>query len=300
MVKQVFSYNKLISNTRALVAREKVPKHWSKTKNEKFDIHSVCVLFVLFQIENKDYRLFSAWLEIAPALGLPSIPHWTTLQKAFAKLPPRLLRRLIQIAGKCKDRIIAIDPTYYQLTNPSKGYCKRIGRDPRKDKLRKAIIVVGTNKKKILDAFIGAKERHGMKDIPKLAKSGIFEDKTVLGDKEFDAESFHQKVEDAGGKRSIVPLRNLNVPIHRTKGKHRKKLKMEGIPLIYNKRNACEANNSAVKRRFSSVLKGKSFWQQARSFYGKCLAYNLMRDIISLINQTFYKADVRITQFRKF
>jgi len=290
MVKQVFSYNKLIAKTRVLVTREKVPKHWSKTKNEKFDVHTICVLFILFQIENKNYRLFSAWLEIAPALGLPSIPHWTTLQKAFAKLPPRLLRKLVQISGKCKDRIVALDPTYYQLTNPSKGYCKRIGRDARYDKLRKTTVVVSTNKKKILDAFIRAKERHGMKDIPIIAKGGSFKNRTVLADKEFDAERFHQIVEDAGGKRSIVPVRFPKVPIHRTKGKHRKKLKREGISSIYTKRNACEANNSAVKRRFSPVLRGKSFWQQARSFYGKCLAYNLMRDILSSITLTFYRA----------
>ncbi|MFH0752671.1 MAG: transposase, partial [archaeon] len=196
----------------------------------------------------------------------------------------------MQIAGKCKDKIAALDPTYYQLTNPSKGYCKRIKRDPTKDKLRKATIIVGTKSKKILDAFIRAKERHGMKDIPHIAKGGSFKNRIILADKEFDNEKFHQTVEDTGGTKSIVPLKYANVPIHRTKGKHRKQLKREGIQPLYTQRSASEANNSAVKRRFSSVLKGKSFWQQARSFYGKYLAYNLMIDILSLINQTFYRA----------
>lgn len=290
MVKVFFSYNKLIARARAIVRRERVPEHWSKTRNERFDVHTVCVLYVFFQIEQKDYRMFSSWLAIAPALGLPGVPHWTTLQKAFRRLPPRLLRKLMQLSGECKDRIIALDPTYYQLSNPSNGYCKRIGRDSRRDELRKATVVVGTNKKKILDAFIRAKERHGMKDLPEIAKSGVFKGRTVLADKEFDAEKFHQTVEDSGGKRSIVPLRNQNVPIHRTRGEHRKQLKRKGIPKIYNKRNACESNNSAVKRKLSPVLRGKTFWQQARDFYAKCLAYNLIRDITSSIIKTFYRA----------
>ncbi|GAI27024.1 unnamed protein product, partial [marine sediment metagenome] len=217
MVNKVLSYNKLVVKTRKLIQCAKVPMHWSKTCNEKFDVHTVCVLFVLFQIEQKDYRLFSGWLSITTALGLPSVPHFTTLQKAFARLPPRLIRKLMQLAGKCEDRIASLDPTYFQLTNPSKGYCKRIGRDPRRDKLRKATVVVSTNKKKVLDVFIKAKERHGMKDVPEIAKSGCFKGRTVLADKEFDAERFHQIVEDSGGK-SIVPTKYPNVPIHRTKG----------------------------------------------------------------------------------
>jgi len=292
MGKDVLSYNKLIVKTRRLVKRHKVPKHWSKTKNEKFDVHTVCVLFVLFQIEQKDYRLFSGWLSITTALGLPNAPHWTTLQKAFKKLPIKLIRELMQISGKCKDRIIALDPTYYQLTNPSKGYCKRINRDPRKDKLRKASVVVTTNKKKVLDVVIKARERHGMKDIKKFNKN-IFKDRTTLADKEFDAESFHQHIADAGGK-SIVPPKYLDVPVWRTKGKYRKELKRKGIPKIFRKRVLSESNNSSVKRRFSSVLRGKTFRQQARDLYGKYLAYNLSRDCFLLIKKTFYKAGFRL------
>ena len=138
MGKGVLSYNKLVFRTRRLVEKYAVPRHWSKTKNERFDVHTICVLFVLFQIEQKDYRLFSAWLAITHALGLPNVPHWTTLQKAFTRLPPKLIRNLVQLSGKCKDKIQALDPTYYQTTNPSIGYCKRTGRDTRREKNKKS------------------------------------------------------------------------------------------------------------------------------------------------------------------
>lgn len=289
MVSEVLSYNKLVARTRRLVKKAQVPLHWSKTKNEKFDVHTVCVLFVLFQIEQKDYRLFSGWLRIASALGLPGNPHWTTIHKSFKRLPPRLIKSLMQLSGKCKDHIASLDPTYYQLSNPSKGYCRRINRDPRRDKLRKVSVVTTTNKNKVLDVVIKANERHGMKDVP-CFKQEIFNGRKVLADKEFDAEKFHQKIHDSGGK-SIVPLRNRgNVPYHRIKGYYRKQLSKKPLPSCYTKRASSEYNNSSVKRRFSSVLRGKTFWQQARDLYGKYLAYNLSKDCFIWLIETFYRA----------
>ena len=155
--------------------------------------------------------------------------------------------------------------------------------------MRKATVVVTKNKKKVADVFVRARERHGMKDIPEIAKSGCFKDKTTLADKEFDAEKFHQAIEDYGGK-SIVPLKYLDVPIHRTTGVHRKQLKRKGISKIFRFRVLSESNNSSVKRRFSPVLRGKTFWQQARDLYGKYLTYNLSLDCFLKFIRTFYRA----------
>ena len=171
MKKGVLSYNKLVDKTRRLVKRHHVPLHWSRTRNEKFDVHTICVLFVLFQIEQKDYRTFQGWLEIAPALGLRNVPHWTTLQKAFSRLPPPMLKKLMQLAGQCDDRIATLDPTYYQLSNPSAGYCRLIDRNPAQEKLKKVSVICTTNQKKVLDVVMTAKERHGMIQIKKIDAS---------------------------------------------------------------------------------------------------------------------------------
>jgi len=285
--KGVLSYNKLVKKTRRLARRHNVPLHWSRTQNEKFDVHTICVLYVLFQIEQKDYRTFQGWLEIAPALGLKNVPHWTTIEKAFKRLPPRLVRQLMQLAGQCDDRIAALDPTYYQLSNPSAGYCKRIGRNPAQEKLRKASVICTTNQKKVLDVVITAREHHGM-ILARKINALAFQGRTILADKEHDAESFHQLVEDAGGK-AIVPVRWKDLPIWKTSGRHRKQMRRKGIPKIYRKRALIESNNSAVKRRFSPVLRGRSFQQQKRDLYGKYLAYNLARDC-TLCRQNFLQS----------
>src|SRR3989338_10637639 len=290
MVEGVLSYNKLVGRTRRLVQRYGVPRHWSRTRNETFDVHTVCVLFVLFQVEQKDYRLFSGWLAITTALGLPSVPHWTTVHKAFRRLPPRLIRSLMRLAGQCQDRVVSLDPTYYQLTNPSQGYCRRIGRDARHDACRKVSVVVGTASHNVLDVVIRAPERHGLKDLPRLVTGGSFFHRTVVADKEFDAETFHQQIEDAGG-RSITPLRKRGlVPYHRIQGRHRKALSQKPLSRLYSRRAASESNNSAVKRRFSPTLRGKSFSQHTRDVYGKYLAYKLTPDCFWLLSQNFLQS----------
>ena len=221
-MKEVFSYKNVASATRVLVARLEVPKHWSKSKNEVFEVHLVCVLFVFFCIEGKSYRRFSSLLPELKCLTLPQEPHWTTLQKAFRRLPPRLLRRLEQESGKCKHKLRSLDPTYFQTQNPSASYLVRIRRTIDKYKGRKVSVVVCPRCDLVPDVFLRAKERHGMKDLPELLPS--FEGKNVLGDKEFDAEHFHEQISSVRGK-SFVPTKYPKVPIWRTKGLHRKKLK---------------------------------------------------------------------------
>jgi len=54
----VLSYNKLVKKTRRLASRHHVPLHWSRTRNEKFDVLTIYVLFVQFQIEKKTSELY--------------------------------------------------------------------------------------------------------------------------------------------------------------------------------------------------------------------------------------------------
>lgn len=285
-MKEVFSYKNVTRGTEVLVSCLGVPRHWSKKENEVFDVHLVCVLFVLFCIEDKSYRRFTALLVELKCIELPQEPHWTTLQKAFRRLPPHLLRRLEQESGKCRHKLRSLDPTYFQTTNPSASYLARIGRDIRKHKGRKVSVLVCPRCDLVPDVFLRARERHGIKDIPELLLS--FTEKNVLGDKEFDAEHFHEQITRVGG-RSFVPPKHLEVPIWRTKGEHRKKLKRKGLPKFFTLRAHSESNNHAVKTPFGHTLRGRTFWQQARNCYGKYLAYNLiLKDRQKIFILTFY------------
>ena len=291
-MKEVFSYKNIAFQTKRLANRFGVPKHWSKSKNEKFDVPTICVFFVFFCIEDKSYRRFAAFLFESKTMDLKEEPHWTTIEKAFKRLPPGLVRRLEQESGKCKHTLRSLDPTYFQTSNPSASYCARIGRDIRKYKGRKVSVVVCPRCDLVPNVFLRAKERHAMKDIPELLPSFI--DKTVLGDKEFDAEHFHEQIARVGGH-SFVPPKYQDVPIWRTKGEHRKRLKRKGLPKVYTLRAHSESNNHAVKTVFGHTLNGRTFWPQARNCYGKYLAYNLMlKDRMSRLILTFYRAGKKI------
>ncbi len=99
-----------------------VPKHWSKSKNEKYDVHTMLVFYDLFCLADKSYQRFVKLVEpsMKTLFGLERVPYPSTLWYAWRRVPPRLLRRLVQLSGKGgRDKVGALDPTNFQITRPS-------------------------------------------------------------------------------------------------------------------------------------------------------------------------------------
>jgi len=270
---------KLVKTTYKFLRNIDVKKHWSKTKNERYDVHTVIVLFVLFCLADKSYSRFVKLVEpaVRELLDLERVPALSTLWDAWRRIPPRLLRRLVQLSGKGgRDKAAAVDPTHFQITRPSIAYCKRTKRNPFREPNRKTTIVTGTRSLRILDAIIRKNSRRsGLDDIPLLMNEWV-RGKTVLADMEFDAEErFHQLVIAAGGK-GVAPLRHKNVPVHRTKGARRKRLRRKWPGRSYHRRVLTETANSMIKRGMGETLRGRTVGQQARHFYAKCFAHNML------------------------
>ena len=59
--------NKVVGKTFKFLRNHDVPRHWSKTKNEKYDVHLMIVLYVLFCMADKSYKRFSARARKNPA-----------------------------------------------------------------------------------------------------------------------------------------------------------------------------------------------------------------------------------------
>lgn len=271
--------NKVVDKTFKFLRNNDVPKHWSKTKNEKYDVHLMIVLFVLFCMADKSYRRFRRLIESSPPtnLKLKSIPYVSTLLGAWRRIPPRLYRQLIQLSGVGgRDKCIALDPTHFQITRPSIAYLKRANRNPLREPNRKVTIATGTRSLRIVDAVIYAyPKRNGLDDLDNLLGSWV-KGKTIVADTEFDAEKrFHQRVIKLGGK-GVAPLRHKNIPVHRTKGSRRKELRRKWPGRSYHRRPLTETANSMLKRGMGETLRGKTVWQQARHFYMKCFTHNLL------------------------
>ena len=277
------TYDKNLNNVVATVFRVlrrwRVPEHWSKRRNEKYSVHLMIALLVLFCLSDKSYRRFTRLLHDSPPTALLGyvLPPRSTLWEAWRRIPPRLLRRLVQFSGKGgRDKLGALDPTHFEISRPSVSYCKRTKRNLMRDPNRKVTIVTGTRSLRILDAVLFKDyRRHGLDDIPKLMNEWV-KGKTVAADMEFDAEvRFHQAVLQAGGN-GVVPLRHKDVPVWRTNGARRKQLRRRWPGRSYRRRSLAETANSMLKRGMGTTLRGRTVGQQARHFYAKCFTHNIL------------------------
>lgn len=270
--------NKLVQKTRRFLEFHRVPLHWSKTKNETYDVHLIIILYALFCMADKSYKRFKRLVASFPpnSLNLEKIPAASTLWRAWRRIPPRFYRKLVQLSGKGgRDKCVAIDPTHFQISRPSVAYCKRIKRKMEREPNRKVSIATGTRSLRILDVVMFKySKRNGLDDLDKLLGSWV-KGKTIVADTEFDAEDrFHQKVIDLGGK-GVAPLRHKNIPVHRTHGARRKKLRRRWPGRSYHRRTLTETTNSMLKRGMGETLRGKSVGQQARHLYMKCFTHNM-------------------------
>lgn len=271
--------NKVVEKTFKFLEDHDVPKHWSKTENEKYNVHLIIVLYVLFCMADKSYKRFKRLVESCPptVLKLKSIPVPSTLWRAWRRIPPRYYRLLVQLSGKGgRDKCVALDPTHFQITRPSVAYCKRTKRKLEREPNRKVTIATGTRSLRIVDAIIYAyPKRNGLDDLDNLLGPWV-KGKTIVADTEFDAEDrFHQKVIALGGK-GVAPLRHKDIPVHRTKGSRRKELRRKWPGRSYHRRPLTETANSMLKRGMGETLRGRTVWQQARHFYMKCFTHNML------------------------
>lgn len=270
--------DKLILKTFKFLRNHDVPLYWSKRKNEKYNVHTIIVLYVLFCMNDKSYRRFKRQINLCnpEILKLNSIPSASTLWRAWRRIPPRYYRTLVQLSGKGgRDKCVALDPTHFQISRPSVAYCKRIKRKLEREPNRKVTIATGTRSLRIIDAVMFKyPKRNGLDDLDKILGKWV-EGKTVVADTEFDAEDrFHQKIIELGGK-SVAPLRHKNMPLHRTNGARRKQLRRKWPGRSYHRRPLTETTNSMLKRGMGETLRGKTVGAQARHFYMKCFTHNM-------------------------
>jgi len=271
--------NKIVATTFRFLRRHRVPLHWSNRRNERYSVHLMVVLYVLFCMSDKSYRRFARQLHSCPPTALTGmpLPSYSRMWRAWRRIPPRLLRKLVQLSGRGgRDKVTALDPTHFEISRPSISYCKRTKRNIMRDPNRKVTIVTGTRSLRILDAYLCKNHRrNGLDDIPHLMNEWV-KGKTVLADTEFDAEErFHQLVIQAGGK-GVAPLRHKNVPVWRTRGARRKQLRRRWPGRSYRRRNLTETANSMIKRGMGTTLRGRTVWKQARHFYAKCFTHNML------------------------
>lgn len=260
------------------------PKHFSKHSRKDFNNWQLFALQTFRQKLKMKYRPFIHWLEscfpVIQFLKLKRIPHYTRLQDFDIRCKVFWHLKIIETTPKViglTHFFVGIDGTGFSIYQGSKHYCRRIGRKTKKKDFVKVMGAADMKYQLILSIKIRKKARHDNIDFKPLMKRvrrlGIID--VGVGDKGFDSEKNHKLMRDELGALFIAPLRNKDVPVWRTKGVYRKKLKRYFPEKTYHQRSKKETVISVVKRCYGDTVYSIDFSSQKKEICYKALAYNV-------------------------
>ena len=223
-------------------------------------------------------HLLDVATEIILQLQLKTIPHFTTLQKAAARISERTLHvaigRFIRIISPGKI-FAGADATGFENRHAAPYYTYRCN-------IRHSFTKcsAGSDMKSQLICAVVIQHHpvsHDIKHFPKLFSQmlDVTPMSTMVLDKGYDSESIHKTIRDENII-SMIPVRGENT-IGSTKGKYRKQMRREFDVIIYSQRNKTETIFSVVKRRFGSELDSHNDVMKTKELLYRVLAYNCHR-----------------------
>jgi IS5 family transposase len=252
----------------------KLPRYNSKFSNKIYDNHQKIVLLLIKQKLKLTYRsvieLLYVSSEICIAIDLKRIPEHSTLVKFAKRISASLLDSLLQIK---EAEIVAVDSTGFETESKSYYYFQRFNRQNKTKARRydKLSIAVDTDKQIILSQRIRRGPRNDNIDFRRLLKE--LKIRYVVADKGYDSKANNHFV-----------LRKKAYPIIARKKNTRAYYEKLGKKLvfdesIYHQRSKAETVFSVIKRKYGSIVRGRSFVSQEKEIICKLLTYNLDRQI---------------------
>jgi hypothetical protein len=262
----------------------RIPLFLHRKSNHVFTVWQHMVLLTMRQYEAKSYRMFAEWLVEAHYLRmflqLSKIPHFTALQKFAARIKGTVLEKMIAsfiLLTDVRQIFLGPDASGFNPTHASQYYTERA-------ELRRGWVklsIGGDMLKQVICAIKirRAPARHDNVDFKPLVEraAAILPLSVVVADKGYDSEDNHVLVRERHRAYSIIPPRYQDVPVWKTNGRYRKKMK-HGYPKpLYNQRNKDETVFSVMKRLFGEYLTSVLVRTQNRERAFRCMAYNMHR-----------------------
>lgn len=289
-----------------LCKRSGIKKYSSKFSNKIFDNYQ---LFILLCIKQKAGVGYEAFIEeelvemphVVEYLGLEVIPHPDTLNKFASRIKQTVLGFvLLQTTARTgiKKLFLGQDGTGFKARRTSSyytfriEYCQRTKRKkkqrgrPRKSRRRRKYlyvqIMVELRTQMPLGISISRSPSGDAKKFIPVAKKVIKLGKSVkivCLDKGYDDEKVHEFIREIMEALSIIPARNEDVPIHRTRGRYRKQMKRGYSRKYYFMRNKNETVNSVVKRKFGDSTLAMTWRNQNKEIFFRLIFYAARRFI---------------------
>jgi hypothetical protein len=267
-------YKKLIQRVKSGVRAARIPRSFSKKKNNVFSNEQHIVIQVLMQLEGKALRKMPGFLTLLQdELHLARAIHFTTINKFALRVKQTILETIIARMVKSDEAsFVAIDGTGFSLNNRSPYFCTIAGE---RNRFMQTNVAIEIKRRLIIAVRLRRKKRHENIDVPYLMETASKQlpITAFLADKGFDSEKNHEIAHEQGS-RLISPVRRDNLPVYKIKGRYRKQLKRNFPSEIYHQRVIVESIFSAVKRRFGHVLLAKKFISQKNELLFRFIAYN--------------------------
>ncbi len=275
-----------------IISKRLLPAYSSKFSKKKYMMYQLFTILLYKVWTNKSYRDVIEIIASNPAfvnlLSLSEIPHFTTIQKFSERIDRRLITYVFNkilkfFYGLLGNRMI-IDSTGFSVNYHSFYYDKRLKEFGRrvKKKYVKTTICVDDQSQLIVSYSVYFGHIHDSKEFKKtlenMDKEIIGKFKIIIGDKGYDSEENHIIAKEYGLV-AIIPARYEDVPIHRTRGENRKRMKRH-LPKEYNRRPIVETVHYAIKRKSGSFVRSRIPELSEKEIAIKIIAYNIRRIVV--------------------
>jgi hypothetical protein len=281
------------------IGQQRLPTYSHRFSPQKFTLPQLFACLVLKEFMRLDYRKLSGVLEDSPswtaAIGLASVPHFSTFQKAADRLlvarhAQRLLDETVAAAQrvgllKKKVALAAVDGTGFESRHISAYYVKRRERSCKTGyqtttytRYPYANIVCACRSHFVLAIVTG---RGPGSDVPYYEPAlrqtaRRIAVNTLLADAGYDSERAHVFARTEYGIRAIIPATRGRPTAKPLRGHWRNRMKQRFPKRKYGQRWQIETVNSMIKRVLGAALRARSYWSQSREIVLKALTLNVM------------------------
>ena len=284
MSKQIDNQLLRIASTALRAARRCVASYGSVKSRHDFTQPQLVACLVVRAYLKATYRglteILGASEQLRRALGLESVPHWTTLQKCAARegmleVINAVIEEVLAEAG-VRERAaeLAADSTGMQIGSASAHYRARSGKTAVGYVKLSVAVICGLLLPAALVADLGPSP--DIVQMPEMLRQAIHTTKpgALYADKGYDAEWVHQFCrEDWGVKSWIPPVPK--APDGKIKSPHRSK--MITLPASYGRRWHAESLFSGLKRSTLSILHSRKKNTLLVEAAFRVLAYTIRR-----------------------
>lgn len=266
-----------------IIKRARIPPYLHRKSNHVYKVWQHLILLVLRQYEHKSYRRFVEFLQeafgVMQFLGLSKIPHYTTLQKAAARLTHGMLLKMLEsfvLQTRIRKMFVGIDSTGLSHGQASYYYTKRA-------KLRRKFVKISVCAEMRHQIICGIKIRHRRRHdsvdfVPLLGRSvGVAPIGAVVADRGYDSEQNHVSAQNIDIPNIIIRPKYESLQVYKTKGYHRKNMKRRFDWDTYHQRSKAETIFSVIKRMLGEYVMSRYILTQNREVMCRIIAYNCYR-----------------------